>query len=251
MRSAGCLRRGWPWLLGLAFGLFLVACRGNEPAPTPTSAAPPTPTLTPADILSRAADAMTGLQSAAFDISRKGGPAYMDQAQTLNFASAVGDYQAPNAIDARLTVQSNDVTLEIRTIAVGQEQWITNPLNQRWEQLPPDWGFNPAILFDPALGWQPLLKQDISQVRLLETTSFGGRSRYRLQATAAGDRVLALLGGVAGRDAVPVEFFVDVASFHIVQMKFSTASAAGAPSDWLLQFSDFDKAVDITPPANP
>jgi hypothetical protein len=191
---------------------------------------------------------MTALDSAAFTIGRSGGPAYLDDNQVLNFSSAEGVYQAPAAIDAELTVLTSGATIAIQTIAIGSDQWITNPVNQRWEELPPDWGFNPAILFDPNQGWKPLLQEDISDARLVETSNFGGVTRYRIRATASGPRVATITGGVAAGENVEIEALVDPETYYIIQLQFSTVTSSGEPADWLLKFSDFNAPVSVEAP---
>jgi len=235
--------------LALLLTLLLAACGGDE-APTPTTAvgAPPEPTPTPTEIMARAGEAMNAVQSARFTMTRSGGPAFLDDARVLNFSSAEGVYQAPAAIDAVLSVSTSGAAIQINTIAIGDDQWITNPVNQRWEQLPPDWGFNPAILFDEALGWKPLLQEDITDATLLETSTFGGVTRYRLQATASGPRVSTITGGVAADQTVTLEVLVDPQTFLIVQLSFETISSTGEPSEWLLKFSEFGEPVAIEPP---
>ena len=234
------------WLL-----LALTACGGDadEPAGTPAAAnAEPSPTPDPAAIMSRAADVMTELESAAFEITRNGGPAYIDAGQTLNFTSASGVFGSPGSIDGTLAVAASGAALEIGFISVGDNQYITNPLNQQWEQLPADWGFDPAALFDPETGWRPLLQEDLSDARLVGNSAFGGVERYRITATAAGARVEAILGGLAGKDAVEIEFFVDTETYQIVQMSFKTDSAGAEPAEWLLRFFNFNEPVTITEP---
>ena len=236
-------------LLGLLLIALLSACGGAEPTPTaPADGADAEPTPTPAEIMSRAGDAMNAVESARFTMNRSGGPAYLDADQILNFSSAEGVYQAPASIDAVLSVSTSGAAIQINTIAIGDEQWITNPVNQRWEQLPPDWGFNPAILFDEQLGWKPLLQEDIVDAALLDTSTFGGVTRYRLQATASGPRVSTITGGVAGDQTVELEVLVDPATYLIVQLSFETISSSGEPSQWLLKFSDFDAPVTIERP---
>jgi hypothetical protein len=198
--------------------------------------------------MARAGDAMNDVQSARFTMNRSGGPAFLDADQVLNFSSAAGTYLAPASIDAVLSVSASGAAIQINTIAIGDDQWITNPVNQRWEQLPPDWGFNPAILFDEALGWKPLLQEDITDATLLETSTFGGVTRYRLQATASGPRVSTITGGVAADQTVTLEVLVDPQTFLIVQLSFETISSTGEPSEWLLKFSEFGEPVAIEPP---
>lgn len=243
-----------PLVLFLLLALFIVGCQDNAPPTalaTPTANIPPTPTPDPTIILRSSANAMLGLNSVHVEINREGGPAYLDPDQTLNLSSAIGDYASPDGIAAVVTVLGPGLVLEIQTIAIGDEQWITNPLTQQWELLPPGWGFNPAILFDEATGWLPLLTQDVTNATIAETVEIGGQLRHRLQATVAGERVTAVTGGlVQATTPVVVDVWVDPATFYVSSLSFELPDPAGnEPSQWELTFSNYNTPVTIQPPA--
>ena len=228
---------------------FMPACRTPSPPATPTLTLAPTATPDPVAILRNAGTAMQSLQSAHWEIERTGGPAYLDDAHTLDLSQADGDYAAPDAIRATITALGPGITLEIQTIAIGNNQWVTNPLTLVWEKLPPGWGFNPAILFDAEQGWEPLLREDVSDARLVGVSEFGGVARYQVQATVTGDRVRVLTGGLARDPAINATLWIDPATYHVVQLQFSSTSPTGEPSQWKLSFSQFDADVTITAPA--
>jgi lipoprotein LprG len=191
---------------------------------------------------------MQALQSAHFAISRGGGPVYLDADETLVFSAAQGDYAAPDAVSAEVTVAGPGVALAVYTIAVGPDQWITNPLSGAWEKLPPGWGFNPAILFDPQLGWQPLLNQDISNVELVGLVQEEEQSLYHIRAEATGERIQAVTGGlVRGDEPIEVEIWLDPATNRVHRLHFLTPSAAEEPAEWTLEFSQFNNPVNIQP----
>ncbi len=240
---------GWLWKGVVVLGIWmgLVGCRQTPPTPTPTVL--PTPTPDAVTILRQAGEAMQALQSVHWEIERTGGPAYLDDTQSLDLSKAVGDYAAPDAIQATITALGPGITLELQTIAIGSDQWVTNPLTLVWEKLPPGWGFNPAILFDPELGWEPLLRQDVSEVELVGVSEFAGSRRYQIQAVVTGDRVRVLTGGLARDPAITSTIWVDPDSYHVVQLQFSSASPTGEPSLWKLNFSQFDAGVTIAAPA--
>lgn len=234
-----------PYLLLLL--CLLTACN-SRPESTPTPNTPPSPTPDPATLLRLAGEQMQTLESVHFVIAREGGTAFLDPEQTLNLVSAEGDYAAPNASQAILALQSSGVNLQINTIAIGDEQWITNPLTQAWEQLPLDWGFNPAILFDPQVGWQRLLSEDISGVQLLEQVEIGGQRRYRLQAEIAGERLAIVTGGAAESDRpVTTEIWLDPTNLYVTALNFTLPTPAG-DAHWQITFTQFNAPLTIQPP---
>ena len=244
MKGEGWFCKGLLVLAALVGG---AGCRQSPSTPTPTI--PPTPTPDPIAILRQAGAAMQSLHSVHWEIERTGGPAFLDDTQSLDLSRAAGDYAAPDAIQATITALGPGVTLELQTIAIGSDQWVTNPLTLAWEKLPPGWGFNPAILFDPELGWEPLLREDVSDVQLVGVSEFAGSRRYQIQATVTGDRVRVLTGGLARDPALTATIWVDPDTYHVVQLEFSSTSPTGEPSLWQLNFSQFDAGVTITAPA--
>jgi lipoprotein LprG len=230
--------------------LATVACReATEEESTPTPA--PTPTPDPRLILQQAGERMQALESARFEMARTGGPVYLDPERQFLFNSATGQYAAPESVRAVIRVQAAGLALEVNTIAIGDEQWLTNPLTRRWDQLPPGWGFNPAIIFDPEQGWQPLVREDITDLTLPEQVQVDGRTLQYIRGSVTGERVRVITAGLAGDEPVDVAFWIDPNTLHVVRIQFSTTSEGQEPSVWLLTFSDFDAPVTIErPPAN-
>jgi lipoprotein LprG len=48
---------------------------------------------------------------------------------------------------------------ELDMIALGNEQYLTNVLTRQWEVLPPEFGFNPAVMFDPQVGLEQVSRR--------------------------------------------------------------------------------------------
>lgn len=224
--------------------LWLTAC-SPPPEATPT----PTPTPDPLTILQQAGETMQALSSVRFEISRSGGPVYLDEERQMIFSSAVGQYAAPDRVQAVINARAMGMALEVRTIAIGDEQWLTNPLTRQWEKLPAGWGFNPATLFDPALGWEPLMKEDLTNVSPGRQVELEGRSLDYFTATVAGERIRAVTAGLAGDEPVEVSFWIDPQTYRVLQIQFATAGVNGEAAEWLLTFSEFDQPVTIEAPA--
>jgi lipoprotein LprG len=237
--------RGYLLPLMLLLLLATAACREREVVEDE-----PTPTPDPRLLLQQAGESMQALNSARFEMSRTGGPVYLDAEQQFLFNSATGQYAAPDSVRAIIRVQAAGLALEVNTIAIGDDQWLTNPLTRRWDQLPPGWGFNPAIIFDPEQGWQPLVREDIVGLSQPETVQVDGRTLYHIRGSVAGERVRVITAGLAGDEPVEVAFWIDPDTLHIVRIQFNTTTPEQEPSTWLLTFSDFDEPVTIEPPSN-
>ncbi len=131
-------------LPALALALLAAAC-GDAPS---------TPAADPAALVAGAVSAMEAVSSAHFEMTRSGAPITVEG---LIFDRAVGRYAAPAAAEAVLSMHAGDVAVQLGTISMDERTWITDPITGRWHELRLGSGFNPAVLFDPAVGWVALL----------------------------------------------------------------------------------------------
>ncbi|MFH1330284.1 MAG: LppX_LprAFG lipoprotein [Actinomycetota bacterium] len=216
--------------LVLAVALLAASC-GGSPAPV---------ALNPDALISGAVAAMQSVASARFEMTRAGAPVTVEG---LVFDGAVGRYAAPAAAEAVLRMHAGDLAVELGTISMGEQTWLTNPLTGRWEELRPGAGFNPAVLFDPADGWVALLT-DLAGVTLVAADG----DTHRLAGSVPAARVKALTAGLAAGQAVPMTLWLDAETLHIVRLEFSTVAADGQ-SEWVIVMSRFDEPVQIYSPA--
>ncbi len=203
------------------------------------------PTL-PADpevILAEATAAMSAVETLAFELTRSGAPITV---ASLQFDAAEGQYAAPDSAQAVLKVKAGGISVEVATIAIGERVWITNPLSQQWEEFPAGTGFNPAIIFDPEVGWEPLLGDDLSSVELDGERADGGT--YVITGTVAPARVEVLTARLVRDQPVDVEMWIDAETALVTRVAFATQGEDGR-SDWLLLLSEFGEPVSIEPPA--
>jgi hypothetical protein len=202
--------------------------------------AAPSEALDPGPLLERAITAMGAVESASFEMTHSGAPVTVEG---LAFESAVGRYAAPDSAEAVLRVRANDLVVQLGTISVGERTWLTNPLTGSWEELAPGTGFNPAVLFDPDMGWVALLT-DLTDVSFVATEG----ATDHLRATVPPARLEALTAGLTPGQSAPVDIWLDSATGHITRLEFSTQADAGQ-SDWVITLSQFDQPVQIEPPA--
>ena len=184
---------------------------------------------------------MLDLESVRFEIQLSGEPLVIQG--VLSLRTVVGQWAAPDSSQAILGLQAGDISTEIASISIGGRQWATNPVNGDWDELPPGFAFDPAVLFDAETGWRALLTENLGDAELsgLEVTDAG--PRYRLRGRASGERIETLTQGFAGSDPVDVELWVDPATGLLTRLFFVTAG-----TEWALNLSEFDEPVTIEPP---
>ena len=228
-------------LLQIAVVLTVVAtaCSSEEPAPT----LPPEPDA----VLAASATAMGEVEYVRFRIERGGAPIYIDPLDTLNFSIAEGQFAAPSSANAVVTLAVGNINAQIGAIAIDGETWLTNPITGEWEAAPAGYDFDPATLFDPQLGWRPLLAEGLSDVEWIGEEERNSESRYHIRAAADEDRVAVILAGLIRKQAVALDMWIDPVSGYVREAELSTVYE-GQTSDWFIEFSEFEEPVDIAPP---
>jgi lipoprotein LprG len=225
--------------IALVIAVFSAACSSEEPAPT-----------IPADadtVLAASATAMGEVEFVRFRIERDGAPIYIDPLDTLNFSIAEGQFAAPSSANAVVTLAVGNINAQIGAIAIDGETWLTNPITGEWEGAPAGYDFDPATLFDPQLGWRPLLADGLSDVEWIGVEERNSESRYHIRAAADEDRVAVILAGLIRRQPVDLDMWIDPVTGFVREAELAT-TYEGQISDWLIEFSEFEEPVEITPP---
>ncbi len=225
-----------------ALWLILLSITACRPAPPPD--------LPPADIVQNAARQMEGTAGFHFLIERVGAPAYVDPPDnTVVFRLAEGDYTAPDRAQAVVRVIAPGLVTDVSVISIDELQWQTNVLTGQWEELPPNWGFNPTVLFDSEVGLQAVLRQDMSDMRLLGTEKLDDALLYKVTGSATGERLYEMSGWLIGPQPVTVTLWIRPETFALVQAEVVEPEPdAEEPSVWLVSFSQFGQTVTIEPP---
>jgi len=213
---------------------------------------PALPSLPPEEIVANAANRLAEISGFHFVIDRSGAPAYLDRAETLSFRRAEGDYAAPDRSRATVRIIAPGFVTDVNVISVAAIQWETNVLTGEWEELPPDWGFNPTVLFDPEVGLQAILTSDLSaleDVTAEEQVNGPTPSLYAIRGGLMGERLYGISGGLIGSGPVSVTLWIAPESFELHRVLVTEAKENGQEATvWQVDFADFDQVIEIVPP---
>lgn len=226
-------------VIAVSFSLLTASC-GSE---TTATTLPPEPDA----VLEAAADAMGEVKYVRFKIERSGAPVYIDNLDTLNFSDAEGQFEGPSSANAVVTLSVGTINAQIGAIAIDGVTWLTNPITGEWENAPDGYDFDPTTLFDPELGWKPLLAQGLSDVEWIGEDSKNSEPRYHIRAVADENRVALILAGLINKQAVDLDMWIDPETGYVREAELSTVYE-GQTSDWFIEFSEFDEPIRIDPP---
>lgn len=233
----------------IVLAVLAAACSGGSESTTTTTTAAPVVTIPPDvdSILTASAQAMGEIDSVHFTIGRAGALVAIDEAGTLVFDFAEGRYGPPGGADALVTIDVSDIKIRVGAIAIDGATYLTNPITGRWETVPDAYQFDPAALFDPDVGWRPLLASGYSDVTLISTEDREGIATYHLKGTAQEDRVESITAGLVSNQDVELELWIDIVTGHVREVAFTAISSNGQ-SFWTLTFSDYGADITIEPP---
>ena len=214
---------------------------------------PDLPELPPDEIVQNSAEQMQSLPGFHFAIAREGAPAFVDPPDNaLSFRRAAGDYTAPDRAQAVVRVIAPGLVTDVNVISVGEIQWQTNPLTGKWEELPPNWGFNPTVLFDSDVGLQAILANDTSNLQLVEGQQLEDgpdQPLYALTGTVAGERLAQMSNGLIGNNPAQIQLWVVPETFELVRVVLTeTNTGTDEYRVWQVDFSEWGEVVAIEPP---
>lgn len=230
------------WLLCLL--LFSFGCSQEEATPTPEP-------LTAAEVLALSAERMQATEGFHFAIDISEGTAYLDADRTLALNEMSGDFTAPDRARAQVKASTPGFVTDLGVISIGDTTWQTNPLTGGWQELPPDFGFNPTVILDPNVGIQTILTEDTVDVTLGEAENLSGRSDapslLPLSGTLRGERINQLSSGLIGPQELQFQAWVAPETYELYRV-ILTDPRPDEQVIWQIDFSDFDEVVTIEAP---
>ena len=217
---------------------FLVAC-----APSPT------PQLTAKQIAQQASAKMLMIKTLHFTMDLQGRSKVIDPLGALVLRHAEGDLASPDKAQSKIKVAISGLIVEVRAIGIGDKQWMTNPLTQRWEPLPANWGYNPAVLFDGQKGIPSLLSR-VENLQRIADENYEGKLHYRLTGKIVGKEVAPFTGYMITGSDVSFTMWIGADDF-IIRKIIITEKDANDPvaTEWVMTLSAFDKPVNIEAPS--
>ena len=216
---------------------------------------PTLPEISADELVQLTAERMKDSEGFQFTIERDGAPAFLDPGETLSFRRAQGAFAAPDRALATVRVIGPGIITDVDVISVAEVQWQTNVVTGAWEELPPNWGFNPAVLFDDDIGIQAVLLADLSEVTLAEPENLVESEGpdallYSVTAVASGENIYQMSGFLIGPEQVTLQLWIVPETFELVRIvvREPEPSHEDGESIWQVDISHYDEIIDVQPP---
>jgi outer membrane lipoprotein-sorting protein len=212
------------FLLTTILTLLVGGCRESQPEPP-----------APEEIVARAASRMSSAEGFAFAIGSSGAPIYVDAEQLLSLGRAEGHFVAPDRAQADVILLTPGFATNVSVISVGETQWQTNPLTGQWSEVPPEFGFDPAALFDSESGLLSVMQTDLSDLSLTALEQLEGVSDdelYAISGTLDGERVFQISQGLLGPAPMSIRMWIHPEGFELLRTIIAEVESEDAePTD--------------------
>ena len=227
-------------LLFVAVLTFLSCGRSS----TPEAMAIPVPTPTPVNVdeLLRLAGAATaGLDTFHFLLEHnKGGTPI---APNLTVTKASGDVVNPDGISTEFAGTLGAFAVKSRLITLGDESYMTNPLNGAWESVPKE--VSPLGFFDPQSGIGAMMTQ-VQNPTLVSTKN----GKIQIGGKLPVDALEPILGSATDGTTVDAVLTIDASTFFLIKAVLSGRVTAAEPDGVVrtIILSEFNQPLRIVAP---
>ncbi len=186
---------------------------------------------------------MEALQSFHFLLTHEKGSTRLIEG--LEIFEAEGDVVNPDQLYAAFTGELGSFVIKSAIIALGDTNYLTNPLTGKWESVAPD--VNPLAFFDPQEGISAMMGL-VEQVSLVDPVPTDGTRVVEgsLPATALSP----LLGSALEDATVGVRLTIDVDRSYLLEARVEGRVVASDAEDVVrvIKLSRFNEDIDIQPP---
>jgi LppX_LprAFG lipoprotein len=206
----------------------------------------------PQQHLKRAADAVLGLKSAQFTLTREGAPAFLDEKTGVTFTAAQCSYAAPDRVSCNVKVSSKSGSiLQLTRVWVPEGTFQSNPLTRQFGKVPADSSFNGVVLF-ARTGIPGILQTSVEKPQLVGNETVRDKSTLHLKGEVRGEKLNPLMGSTLTPELMyPVDLWMEEQSATPVRLHVTEPEGNG----WLIELFSVNEPVDIptpkVPPATP
>lgn len=200
-------------------------------------------------ILADASTRLAEVESLHFTLDIEG-ETFIDDTHTIQLESAEGDLARPDMVVVEFKISLFGAgTVSIKMITIGEESWTTDLITGNWGDAPPEFGYDPSVLYDNQNGLGPVMGK-VDSPELHDSEQIDDREAYRITGKVANDVIGPLTAGTMTGDAVALELWIDIETHDLLRVKVVEPESDDKdnPATWELNLSRFNEKVTIEPP---
>ncbi len=227
----------------IVFILLSASCSKEEPEATPTPSPTPTPTPTPEQYLQSASEAMSGVTTVQFSLTREGEPLLLDASLGAFFISATGEYQAPDTVHANVKADINENVVALDFLWLPEGVYMTNPLTGQYMEQPFEIPLDPSALFDPQVGLSRILVSKIEGPEFVGFEQIDGQETIHLKGKTDAETVTIILPIELAGEFI-LDIWLDAATQQVVRLQITEENGDTTS----MYFFGYGEPVDIPLP---
>jgi lipoprotein LprG len=202
-----------------------------------------------ADILAQSSTRLAEIESLHFTLDIDG-ETWIDDMRTIQLESAEGDLARPDKVSVEFKISLFGAgTVSIKMVTVGEDSWTTDLITGNWGDAPPEFGYNPSILYDNQNGLGPVMGK-LDNAELVGTEDIDGRETWHIKGTTGSDVIDPLTAGTMTGDNVAIELWIATDTYDLLRVKVIEPENPDKDetATWVLNLSKFNEKITIEPP---
>ncbi|HYJ13014.1 MAG TPA: LppX_LprAFG lipoprotein [Thermomicrobiales bacterium] len=202
------------------------------------------------ELLAAASQQLAEVQSMHFTLDVEG-ETLIDDSGAIRLENAEGDMARPDKVVVEFRVSILGAgSVSIRMITIGDTSWTTDLITGNWGDAPPEFGYNPIVLYDNQDGLGPVMGK-LENATIAGTEEVNERQAYLVTGTVDSAIINTLTAGTMGGDEVAVQLWIDEETHDILRVILEEGEVEGKdePAVWTLNLSNFNQEVSIEPPS--
>lgn len=200
-------------------------------------------------LLKAASQRLATIESLHFKLDVEG-QTYIDADGAIQLRAAEGDLARPDKVAVEFQVNLlGTATVSIKMITIGPDSWTTDLITGNWGDAPPEFGYNPSVLYDNQNGLGPVMGK-LESAEYAGIEDIDGREAHRLTGTATAEIIAPLTAGTMTGDNVGIELWIDTETSDLLRVRVVEPESEDKddPATWLMTLSAFNDPVTIEPP---
>jgi hypothetical protein len=201
------------------------------------------------DIIAQSSTLIANATSVHFNLKVEG-DSFVDDGGAIRLLNASGQLLRPDRVSADFQVQVLGAgNISVKVVTIGSQSWTTDIITGRWTDAPPEFTYDPSVLFDTQHGIGPVMDKMLNP-KLDGTEEIGGRDAYKVSGTASKEDISELTSGNMIGEEFPLQLWVDQDTGELLQIVLAEPEDNGKenPATWTMKLSGYNDDVEIDAP---